>query len=119
MIYLDTSFLAPLFREEATSSKVADFLSRQVAGSLAISQWASVEFASLTSRDVRMGMLTAAQGKKLIEEFDSLVTESLVVLAPSANDFDLAKEYVANFSTQFESRCFASGCGAKTMGWNS
>lgn len=100
MIYLDTSFLTPLFREEATSQKVADYLSRQVAGNLAVSKWASVEFASLTSRDVRMGMITSVQGKKLIEEFDSLVAESLVVLLPSANDFDLAQEYVSNFATQ-------------------
>lgn len=100
MIYLDTSFLTPLFREEATSEKVADFLSRQVAGTLAVSKWASVEFASLTSRDVRMGTLTATQGKKLIEEFDSLMMKSLVVLVPSANDFDLAQEYVSNFATQ-------------------
>lgn len=100
MIYLDTSFLAPLFREEATSPKVADFLSRQVAGTMAVSKWASVEFASLTSRDVRMGTLTSAQGKKLIAEFESLVSESLVVLIPSVNDFDLAQEYVSNFATQ-------------------
>ena len=100
MIYLDTSFLAPLFREEATSVKVADFLSRQVVGSLAVSKWAAVEFASLVSRDVRMGALTAGQGRRLIAEFDSMVVASLVVLIPSANDFDLAQEYVANFATQ-------------------
>jgi predicted nucleic acid-binding protein len=54
MIYLDTSFVVPLFREEATSRKVADFISRQAAGTLAASKWASVEFASHVSRDVRM-----------------------------------------------------------------
>jgi len=100
MIYLDTSFLTPLFREEATSAKVAAFLSRQAAGSLAISKWTAVEFASLISRDVRMGALTAGQGRRLIAEFDSMVTASLVVLIPSGNDFDLAHEYVANFATQ-------------------
>ncbi len=100
MIYLDTSFLTPLFREEATSAKVAAFLSRQAAGSLAISKWTAVEFASLVSRDVRMGALTAGQGRRLIAEFDSMVTASLVVLIPSGNDFDLAHEYVANFATQ-------------------
>ena len=100
MIYLDTSFLTPLFREEATSAKVATFLSRQAAGTLAVSKWASVEFASLTSRDVRMGALTAGQGRRLIAEFDSMVVASLVVLIPSANDFDLAQEYVVNFATQ-------------------
>ena len=100
MIYLDTSFLTPLFREEATSAKVADFLSRQAVGSLAVSKWAAVEFASLTSRDVRMGTLTAGQGRRLIAEFDSMVAASLAVLIPSGNDFDLAQEYVANFATQ-------------------
>lgn len=68
MIYLDTSFLTPLFREEATSAKVAAFLARQAAGTLALSKWASVEFASLTSRDVRMNTLTASQGKRLIAD---------------------------------------------------
>ena len=100
MIYLDTSFLTPLFREEATSAKIADFLSRQAVGTLAVSKWASVEFASLISRDVRMGTLTASQGKHLIAEFYAVVTTSLIVLIPSANDFDLAQEYVAHFDTQ-------------------
>jgi predicted nucleic acid-binding protein len=100
MIYLDTSFLTQSFREEATFAKVAGFLSRQAAGTLAVSKWTSVEFASLTSRDVRMGVLTAGQGRRLIAEFDSMIAASLIALIPSANDFDLAQEYVANFATQ-------------------
>ncbi len=100
MIYLDTSFLTPLFRQEATSAKVADFISRQTAGTLSASKWTSVEFASLISRDVRMGTLTAGEGKHLIAEFTSIIAASLEVLTPSGKDFDLAQEYVANFSTQ-------------------
>jgi uncharacterized protein len=100
MIYLDTSFLTPLFREEATSGKVADFISRQAAGTLAVSKWTTVEFASLISRDVRMGSLSVVQGRRLISEFESTVATSLVTLVPGSNDFDLAQEYVANFSTQ-------------------
>jgi hypothetical protein len=100
MIYLDTSFLTPLFREEATSAKVADFISRQAAGTLAVSKWTAVEFASLISRDVRMSTLTVVQGKRLIAEFESIVATSLVTVIPGGNDFDLAQEYVANFSTQ-------------------
>lgn len=99
MIYLDTSFLTPIFREEAASAKVADFLSRQAVGSLAVSKWAAVEFASLISRDVRMGALTAGQGRRLIAEFDSMLDASLVVLIPDGSDFDLAQQYVANFAT--------------------
>lgn len=65
-----------------------------------MSNWAGVEFASLTSRDVRMNALTASQGKRLIAELDAMVASSLVVLIPSAKDFDLAQEYVAHFATQ-------------------
>jgi len=100
VIYLDTSFLTPLFREEATSAKVAEFLSQQAADTLAVSKWASIEFASLTSRDVRVNALTASQGHRLIAEFDLMVAISLVVLNPDANDFDLAQKYVTNFATQ-------------------
>ncbi|MDD2913947.1 MAG: type II toxin-antitoxin system VapC family toxin [Gallionella sp.] len=100
MIYLDTSFLAPLFREEATSGKVADFVSRQAAGTLAVSKWTDVEFASLVSRDVRMGMLTTAEGRQLVDEFGSVVASSLFVFVPTSYDFELAGEYVANFATQ-------------------
>jgi predicted nucleic acid-binding protein len=99
MIYLDTGFLTPLFREEATSGKVSDFLARQAVGSLAISKWAGVEFASLISRDVRMGILTVAQGQQLIAAFDAMAAASLVLFVPTVNDFDLAQEYVANFAT--------------------
>jgi predicted nucleic acid-binding protein len=100
MIYLDTSFLTPLFREEATSSKVAAFLARQSAGTLAVSKWASVEFASLISRDIRMDTITVAQGRKLIAEFETMVADALVALTPTANDFTLAQQYVADFSTK-------------------
>jgi predicted nucleic acid-binding protein len=100
MIYLDTSFLAPLFREEATSLKVAGFVSRQAAGTLAVSKWTGVEFASLVSRDVRMGMLTATEGRRLVDEFGSVVASSLFVFTPNSYDFELAGEYVANFATQ-------------------
>lgn len=99
MIYLDTSFLVPLFREEASSRKVADFISRQTAGVLAVSKWAEVEFASHVSRDVRLGELSATEGSSILEEFDATIAASFVMLAPNSYDFDLAQEYVAHFAT--------------------
>jgi uncharacterized protein len=99
MIYLDTSFLAPLFREEPSSKKISVFLSRQDPGNLMVSQWVGLEFASMTSRDVRVGALTADQGRHSIKEFDALVAASLNSVAPGANDFALALEYVSHFST--------------------
>jgi predicted nucleic acid-binding protein len=99
MIYLDTSFLVPLFQEEATSRKVADFVSRQAAGTLVVSKWTCTEFTGLVSRDARMGMLTAGEGKSLLAEFDFVIPASFVVLTPGSYDFDLAQEYIANFAT--------------------
>lgn len=100
MIYLDTSFLAPLFREETTSEKVSLFLSRQEPGSLTISQWVGVEFASLASRDVRAGELTEKEGQLLIGEFEAMVAASLNVVTPGASDFALAQEFLSRFSTR-------------------
>ncbi len=46
MIYFDTSFLAPLIREEATSAEVERFMRGLPVGELALSHWTRVEFAS-------------------------------------------------------------------------
>ena len=100
MIYLDTSFLTPLFREEASSAHVAAFLARQAAGTVAASKWTSIEFSSLISRDVRMRSLTADQGRTLSAEFATVSALSLVMLTPDANDFELALEYVSHFAAQ-------------------
>ena len=72
MIYLDTSFLTPLFREEPVSERIEGLLAAVPAGTLAISQWTRVEFASVIARDVRMKTLDTVTAHKLIEAFDSL-----------------------------------------------
>ena len=99
MIYLDTSFVTPLFRVEPGSSGVVNFVSRQAAGTLAVSKWAEVEFASMVSRSVRMGGLSAEAGRKLVEVFDATIAASFVSLVPNSYDYDLAQEYVAHFTT--------------------
>ena len=99
MIYLDTSFVTPLFRVEPSSGKVADFVSKQATGTLSISKWTGVEFASMVSRSVRMGGLSADAGRNLVEVFDATIASSFVVLVPNSYDFDLAQEYVAHFPT--------------------
>lgn len=100
MIYLDTSFLVPLFREEADSRKVVEFVLRKAAGTLAISKWTGVEFTSMVSRDVRMGELSATEGASLLEVFGATVAASFVVLVPGSYDYELAQEYVSHFATQ-------------------
>lgn len=100
MIYLDTSFLTPLFRTEPLSEQIGEFLAAQPPGTLAISQWTRVEFASVMARDVRMRMLDASMARKIVREFDALADDSLHVLIPAAADFDLARNFVTEFSTR-------------------
>ncbi|MDP2795123.1 MAG: type II toxin-antitoxin system VapC family toxin [Sulfurisoma sp.] len=100
MIYLDTSFLTPLFRAEPVSERIGNFLAAQPPGTLAISQWTRVEFASVMARDVRMKILDASTARKLVKEFDALADDSLHVLIPAAADFDLARDFVVEFATR-------------------
>ena len=100
MIYLDTSFLTPLFRAEPVSERIENYLTAQPAGTLAISHWTRVEFASVMAREVRMKSINEATACKLIEEFDALAEDSLHVLIPAVEDFDLARGFVAEFAAQ-------------------
>ena len=100
MIYLDTSFLLPLFRQEAVSESVGKVLAARARGSLAISHWTRVEFTSVIAREVRIRAIGEAAAHKLIGAFDVLVHESFHMLVPTLADFDLARDFVANFSTK-------------------
>ena len=100
MIYLDTSFLTPLFRAEPVSERIERLLAAKPVGALAISQWTRVEFASVIARDVRMKIIDAASAHKLIEAFDALADDSLHVLIPATADFELARDFVAEFATR-------------------
>jgi hypothetical protein len=97
--YLDTSFVAPLLLEEATSDAVDRYVVRATAGSLCVSQWVRVEFASVVSREVRMKIMNESRGAVVLAEFDKLVKESLLVLVPAADDYNLACDYLGRFST--------------------
>jgi predicted nucleic acid-binding protein len=96
MVYFDTSFLAPLLLEEATSDAVERFIGGLPAGTLAISHWTRVEFASLLAREVRMGGLDHPTAREVGAEFEAIVAESFVVLVPGARDYDLARQYLGH-----------------------
>ncbi len=97
--YFDTSFLAPLFREERTSSRIGRLIAELPVGELAISRWTEVEFASLLARDVRMGAIDGQKARDADALFADVVLHSFIVLLPSANDYELARNYLFNFAT--------------------
>ncbi|WP_395711479.1 type II toxin-antitoxin system VapC family toxin [Reyranella sp.] len=99
MNYFDTSFLTPLVRKERTSAQIARFVAGLPTGHLAISRWTEVEFASLLARDVRMGAMNAAEARATETLFEEVVTQSLIVWLPEAEDYDLAKRYLRRHET--------------------
>ncbi len=99
MLYFDTSFLAPLILEEATSARIERFMTRLPAGDLAVSHWTRVEFSSLLARQVRMGDLKRRAAEAADAQFEAIVAESFLVLLPDADDYNLAKEYLGHYRT--------------------
>lgn len=100
MIYLDTSFITPLFRAEALSAAVEACLARQAAGTLAISHWTRLEFSAVMARDVRMGVLSAREALLALEAFDAFAGGSLHVFPLGAADYRLAERFVRDFATR-------------------
>jgi uncharacterized protein len=100
MLYFDTSFLAPLILPEATSDRIAAFVSRLPAEEFAVSHWTRVEFSSLIAREVRMGGLDVQAAMRADARFEAMVEESFCVLLPTAEDFGLTKRYLGRFETK-------------------
>jgi uncharacterized protein len=99
VLYFDTSFLAPLILPEATSDKIAALIRRLPAPEFVVSHWTRVEFSSLIAREVRMGGLDALAAARADARFEAMLDESFSVLLPNADDFALAKRYLAQFET--------------------
>jgi predicted nucleic acid-binding protein len=94
VLYFDTSFLVPLFLQEAASTRIERVLASLAGRDLAISHWSRVEFSSLLAREVRMGGLAPQTAREVDAEFEGVAQQSFIVLLPSADDFDLAKQYL-------------------------
>lgn len=100
MLYFDTSFLAPLILEEATSARIESFFAKRAPGELAVSHWTRVEFASLIAREVRMDGLDKPGALRAIAQFDELLAASFQILVPGVADYELAKAHTQNFATK-------------------
>lgn len=99
MVYLDTSFLAPLVIAEDSSDAVEAYLLRLVPGELVTSLWTRVELASLISRKQRMGELSEVQAANIRAEFARILAESFGMLTPSPADYIVAEELLAYHKT--------------------
>jgi predicted nucleic acid-binding protein len=99
LIYLDTSFLAPFYIQEATSTSVEAILLNLPTAELAICDWTVVEFASLLSRRVRMNELTPELMTGIMQSFQSDAAQSYTVFTVTTADFVLATELLQQWET--------------------
>jgi uncharacterized protein len=99
LIYLDTSFLAPFYIQEATSALVETILLNIPTDKLAISDWTTVEFTSLVSRRVRMNELNLEQMEAVIHSFQEDSSQSYTVFRVTTADFILASEFIQQWET--------------------
>lgn len=94
MVYLDTSFVAPLVIAEDASDAVEAFVLKLKPGELTTSMWTRVELASLVARKVRMGQLSGSEAEAVRREFVRILGESFEILVPAAADFAAAAKYL-------------------------
>ena len=94
MIYLDTSFIAPMVIAEDSSEAVEALVMKVNPGELATSLWTQIELASLVARKVRMSELTATEANAVRSEFRKILDESFSIILPTAADFDTARDYL-------------------------
>ncbi len=94
MIYLDTSFIAPLVIAESSSDAVEALVMKVKPGDLATGMWTQVELASLTSRKLRMGELSATEAEAVSHKFTQVLAEYFQILLPTAADYASATSFL-------------------------
>jgi hypothetical protein len=99
MLYFDTSFLAPLVVDEATSQSINDFFDALGDAERATSHWTRVECASLIARLVRMDRIDTVTAGRYAVRFEELITGSFKVFVPDIGDFDRARRLLAVANT--------------------
>lgn len=97
--YFDTSFLAPLVKEEATSRAIANFFNKADRLGPMTGHWTRAEFSSLIARDVRMKATDANTAAKVETRFESLLAASFILLMPTLEDIDVCKRYLQRYET--------------------
>lgn len=100
MIYLDTSYIVPLFLAERETANVRKRLAAASAGAerMVTSDWTRTELASAVGLKVRRGELQRDDALRLLPAIDRFITGSLTEVLPvHPADFSLAANYLQYF----------------------
>jgi uncharacterized protein len=94
MLYLDTSLVVSALTNEAETERTQDWLGRQQADDLAISDWVQTEFSSALSIKLRAGQIEATHRAAALAAFTRLATDSFTVVPVSRLQFRTAARFV-------------------------
>jgi uncharacterized protein len=97
--YLDTSVVVALVLRDSHTAKAEAWL-QQATPACIISDFCAVEFASVVSRQVRMGHLSTADGSAVLEVFDEWIARTAQVVTSSGEHMETAGHMVRNFDTK-------------------
>lgn len=93
MRYLDTSILVAALTREPRTEDMQDWLARQDADSLRVSDWVLTEFSAALSMKVRMAILTPGERASVLGAFAALRESSLSTLSVSSMDYRTAVHF--------------------------
>ena len=97
--YLDASAILPLILRDSHTEQMSPWIASRVA-ELIVSDFASLEFSSVVSRQVRTRALTSYEANKAIELFEEWSRQFTLRVAIGSADIRFADQLVRDFATK-------------------
>jgi hypothetical protein len=92
--YLDTSLIVAALTNEARTEDVQQWLGKQPARVLAVSEWVVTEFSAALSIKLRTGQIEAGNRADALTAFRQIIADSVVMLPVQSAHFRSAARFV-------------------------
>ncbi|MBP8098183.1 MAG: type II toxin-antitoxin system VapC family toxin [Arenimonas sp.] len=99
MLYVDTSILVAALLNEAHTDPAQQWLAKQAAGQLVISDWVITEFSAALSVKLRNGDVEQEHRSEALALFTRLTEEAFDTLPASRADFRTAARFADQYQT--------------------